>query len=291
VDTKTKYITSFINAKLAAGRQQSTISYYQNTLSQLLRFVSTWPPTPADLRAYLLHKRQTCNPVTVHTAYKSAHSFLCWCETEGLLETNPIRKIDRPIANRPLPKAVSLGAMKQFIRAIEHPAAQGDKFAVRDLALFRLAYDTGCRASELANLQIDNLDLQYGSILVEKGKGGKDRVVFFGEKTAAALADWLVIHPGGPWLFVGRFRTVIIKLSRRGILYSVKKWGTQAGVKLTVHQLRHSYATHALRRGIDLRHIQHQMGHSDITTTAIYLAVDDEDRRRAHREKSPGDAV
>jgi integrase/recombinase XerD len=292
MDTTKKYISDFIDAKLAMGRQESTIEYYRNQLDQFAPFVDEWPPTISHIRAFLLHKRKTCNEVSVNTAFKAVQSFLNWCEFERLLTHNPVYKTDRSSRHQPLPKPATQEAMARFIHVIESYAHDGDRFAIRDLALFRLAYDTGCRASELSQMELDDLDLHYGSVFVRNAKGQKDRVVYFAQKATEALMDWLVIHPECEWLFPNRYRARPQPLGRRGMLHAVKKWSSLAKIrKMTVHRIRHSYATHSLRRGIDLGHIQHQLGHSDIKTTAIYLAIEDSDRRRAHRENSPGDAI
>ncbi|NJN96209.1 MAG: tyrosine-type recombinase/integrase [Anaerolineales bacterium] len=210
-----------------------------------------------------------------------------WCEREELLEKNPLKRVDSPKNPRLLPKAIPQETMRRLFTAIESHLV-GDDLAMRDRALFRLAYDTGARVSELARLQLADLDMEFQEILIRRGKGSKDRKVYFGRKCKLALQAWLEQHPGGVRLFVNVLGN---SLTRTGIYQILQKWCAIADIKMTVHQIRHSYATHALRRGIDLGHIQHQLGHSDIATTAIYLSVDDEARRLAHQNKAPGDVI
>lgn len=277
-------INDFIQAKHAAGRKPGTLRFYRQTITEFSQFAA-WPPTTQNIRDYLAYKRSYCVEVTVNSVFCGLRAFLNWCERERLLSDNPIARIDKPRAQRTLPKAATIATMKRLFITIERtPGRQ----AIRDMALFRLAYDTGARKTELAGLKRDDLDLDTWAIMIRQGKGGKDRQVYFGRKCAQALAAWLAIHPGGRHLFINR---VGDPLGRTGIYQALQKYCRLAKIRLTVHQLRHSYATHSLRRGIDLGHIQNQLGHADIATTAIYLAVEDEERRKAHRDKSPGDAV
>ncbi len=285
------HISNFLNAKLAAGRQTSTIAYYQTILKQFESFMTTWPPEAGDIKTFFLHKRATCNEVSIHTAYIALRVYFNWCHNEHLLDNNPIDHVEKPKKPQRLPKAISLTNLKKLFTVMAIQAADGNKYAIRDLAILRLAYDTGCRASELGDLKIDNLDVARQSLLVESGKGQKDRLVYFGDRCCDKVTDWLEFHPGGDYLFCSRKRRVIEPLTRRGLLHIVKKWQAETGIKMTMHQFRHSYATHALRRGIPLNHVQKQLGHVDITTTAVYLAVEDEERRQIHQKLAPGNMV
>lgn len=280
-----QYAENFVQAKFAVGRKQSTLSFYRRTLADFERFVPCWPPTVENLRDFLGYKRSYCKEVTVNSVYVGVRSFLNWCEREKLFneDENPLNRLDKPRNRRRLPKPVSVETMKKLFTTIER--TPGD-LANRDLAMFRLAYDTGARVTELANLL--RTDLDVGGIMIRDGKGGNDRKVYFGRKCHKTLAAWLDIHPGDKHLFLNRLGE---PLTRSGIYQALQKYCRLARIKMTVHQIRHSYATHAIRRGIDLGHVQNQMGHADISTTAIYLAVEDEERRQAHWNRSPGDIV
>ena len=284
-------VEAFITSKHATGRSESTLRFYRDTLSKFACFCPDWPPSINDVEGFLEYKRNTVSAATVRTYYRSLSAFMNWCERRGRLDSNPTHGIDKPSNPRRLPKAVSQDVLKRLFDTITEAAVTGDEIAIRDLALFRLVYDTGCRASEIASLRIDDLDVEYNTVIVRRGKGNNDRAVYFGDSAALALGSWFSIRPDCPWLFPSRLRAEARPLTRRGVYQALKRWSRVAGVKLTVHQIRHSYATHALRNGIDIEHVQHQMGHSDLSTTAIYLAADNPGRRLAHLEHSPGDSL
>lgn len=291
-DLVSAHVKAFLDAKRAAGRAESTLAYYESRLADLSAFIPDWPPVVEDIEAFLLHKRETVGVVSVRTNWRAAAVFLNWCERRGYLETNPIYQVDRPPNPRRLPKAVPQETIRKLFEVMARAAQQGETLGIRDHALFRLYYDTGARCSELAQLTFDDLDLGYQALVIRHGKGDQDRVTYFGQRCTSAMVEWLRIHPGGcEWVFVSRLRVELRPLTRGGIYKALQRWCKRAGVKLTVHQLRHSYATHGLRAGIDLEHVSRQLGHSTIETTAIYLASDDPARRKAHLEKSPGDRV
>jgi site-specific recombinase XerD len=283
-----RYIAAFLESRRASGKAENTLRFYAGVLGEFSEFVSDWPPTPEEIEAYLLHKRATVSEISVHTDWKALSAFLNWCERRGHLVDNPLSQVDRPRRQPSLPKAAPKATLRALFNEMATAAMGGDRLAIRDQAMFRLCYSTGLRASELARLRKDDLELEYNGLMVRDGKGGKDRAVYYANKASEALAAWLAIRPGGGWVFLSRTRR---QMTRGGIYKSLQRWCQAAGVKLTVHQLRHCYATHALRAGIDLEHVQRQLGHSSITTTAIYLAADDPKRRRAHLRRGPGDDV
>lgn len=289
------HMKNFIQDKQAIGRSHNTIVYYQSILNQFYKFFPGWPPTYQIIVLFLNHKRETCNETSLYKYHKGLKSFLNWCEKHGQLADNPMHRMDNPTKPGNLPRPASAETIQALFKTLEHHAQFGDKMALRDRALFRLAYDTGCRATELASIKLSALDLTTGGVLIKEGKGKKDRTVYFGLKCKLSLRYWLNNgHPGGVWLFPSRLRVEIKPITRRAVLYSVKKWAKIAGVDgdlTTAHQIRHTYATHALRQGIDLGLIQHQMGHTRLSTTAIYLAVEDTQRRKAHQSGVLGDRL
>ena len=291
VDSFEQVVDAFLEAKLVANRARNTIVYYQNILGQFQRMHPNWPPTYEKVVNFLIAKKETCSKYTIYKLHKGLTAFLNWCDKFGYLPQNPVDLLDSPRRPHKLPKPATPETIKALFTILDQHAEFGEVMAIRDRALFRLAYDTGARATELATLELENLDLDWGKVLISCAKNDRERSVFFGQKCQTSLQDWLVFHPGGAWLFPNRFRTELQPLTRRGVLNSVKKWSALADVKLTVHQIRHTYATHALRQGIDIGLIQHQMGHTRLETTAIYLGVDDEMRRQAHQSGVLGDKL
>lgn len=288
----TKAVADFIQSRQAAGLANSTVKWYIRILDHLGANIQTWPPSIRDLEEYFAGEQKRIKLVSVNSVFSGIKAFFLWCEDRALIphKRNPIRKIKLK-KSRPLPKAAQLDDLRRFFALLEHNAQLCEGEAVRDYALFFLAFDTGCRASELCNLKLKDLDLDRGAIIVRHGKGDKDRTVFFCDQTGQILRNWLAVHPGGDWLFISRSHFKGGKLDRRSLFHSAKRWSDRAGVKLNVHMLRHTYATQALRQGIDLGHIQAQMGHSSIAVTQVYLKLEDESRRMAHRSKSPGNLL
>ena len=286
-----QYVLLFVGAKEAANRRPSTLKFYQDSLGEFADRCPAWPPSPGQIRDYLKHKRQRCKDTTTHTAYKALSAFINWCCKQELIDCNPLNKVDTPKKPKALPRPVAVEKLQALFNCMAYAALAGDTEAYRDHALFRLAYDTGARCSELAGLDRADLNLRRQEVRINGGKGDQDRIVFFGDKTVGALVAWLLLHPGGAPLFVGRTRTEIRPMTRSGIYKALQRWAWQTDIKINVHQLRHSYATHALRRGIDIEHVQMQLGHSDIRTTMIYTLLADEDRRLAHLAMAPGDEI
>ena len=162
---------------------------------------------------------------------------------------------------------------------------------VRDRTLFELIYSCGLRISEACGLLIENVHLSERLIMVS-GKGSKQRIVPFGGQAALWLKKWLVeVRPGivgnraVPFVFVNYQGK---GLSRKGVWKRFQKLEEETGVTAKVHTLRHSFATHLLAGGADLRSVQELLGHSDITTTQIYTQVDNEVLRDYHRDYFPG---
>jgi len=280
----THYITRFLNSKQAAGISANTIANYKRTLTRYTTHYPNWPPAVDDLEQYLTQRRAQVQPITANGDWRVLSTFLGWCHRRGYIEQNPINQMEKPRRIKTVPKAAPRGVIKKLFAAIDAQAAAGDLWAIRDRAMFRLTYDTGARASEISGIKRVDVDLSLPAIYVT-GKGSQQRFLFFSRKTAGAIQDWLNVHPGNPALFVTQINTPI----KRGKIYNaLQKWCRSTEITLTVHQLRHSYATHALRNGIDIRLVQKHLGHSTISTTEMYLAATDDELRYAQLKLSPG---
>jgi integrase/recombinase XerD len=168
-----------------------------------------------------------------------------------------------------------------------------DRYAARDRALLETLYATGCRVSEVAGLRLADLRLDYGFCQCT-GKGDKQRIVPLGRKARAALEEYLggqrtelaAGDRAAPWVFLNRLGN---QLSRVMIWLLVKKYARRAGLpaRVSPHTLRHSFATHMLSGGADLRHVQEMLGHSNIATTQLYTHVDRSRLRAIHQKFHP----
>lgn len=212
-------IGGFLRSREAKGCRPTTIEHYRVTLDQFARFASTYPPTAGNVRSFLLHKRRNgCKQVSLCTYFRSIRVFLNWLEKEKLIDENPITMIEKPIEpRRSIPRAVKPHTLKRLFDTIAGQADAGDFLAIRDRAMFRLCYDCGLRGSELTRLKITCIDLGRQEAAVLDGKGGDDRMVYFGTASKGALAMWLdVLHPGSEYVFVTSSRMQLKPLTRNG---------------------------------------------------------------------------
>jgi len=221
-------------------------------------------------------------PRSVEWALTAARSFLRW----ALLRGHVLEEIHSLIVIRPslrLPRAIAEAEVLRLIEA--GPQGRCEK---RDRALLELLYGTGLRASEALHLGIGDVDLSERVLFVKQGKGGKDRVVPFGERVWQAIRVYLREERpawSGP-LFPSTQRGV---LTREGLEALVTRAAQHAGILRPVspHRLRHSYATHLLRHGAPLVAIQKLLGHSSLVSTEVYLALETKDLARMVRASHP----
>jgi integrase/recombinase XerD len=207
---------------------------------------------------------------------------------EGLLPEDPAALVEAPLPTRSLPKVLSLAEVDSLLAAPE----DGSPLGLRDTAMLQVLYATGLRVSELVSLPLSALNLRNGYLIV-RGKGGKERVVPMGERAVAILERWL--RDGRPELDPsGRCRAVFPSqrgraMTRQTFWHRIHLHASAAGIRqnVTPHLLRHSFATHLLEHGADLRLVQALLGHADIATTEIYTHVARERLRQIHREHHP----
>ncbi len=207
---------------------------------------------------------------------------------EKILETNPAQMVDLPKVGRKLPNVLGVD---EVVRLLEAPDAS-KPLGVRDAAMLELLYAAGLRVSELIKVGIANINLEACFVRV-LGKGSKERVVPIGQvamkKIDAYLASGrpvLLKERPSPYLFVTRSAT---PMTRQGFWKLLKLYAQKAGLsyKITPHALRHSFATHLLQRGADLRSVQVMLGHVDISTTQIYTHVAQERLKAVHTQYHP----
>lgn len=244
---------------------------------------------PQVLVSYLIWRRteQKCDELTIAkdiSGLRALGSYLVrqkmWQENHGML-------LERPKASRALPKVLSVEQVDSILDAIDTTEPLG----VRDRALFELIYSCGLRISEAATLQVSNLHLKE-RLLIVRGKGDKERMVPFGLSAKERLEQYLMeVRPALVGSKIVSEVFVNYKgepMSRKGIWKNFKALEVKAGVHAKVHTLRHSFATHLLAGGMDLRSVQELLGHSDLATTTIYTHVDDKQLREGHKEFFPG---
>jgi len=257
----------------------NTVQAYRRDLSRLAAYlqqreIDDWAGLPtAVARGFIgqLH-RDGLSATSIRRHLSAARSFFRYLAKESKVATNPFAGLPAPKPAKRLPKAISVDQANQLLQA-----GDDSPLSSRDLALFELMYSSGLRLSELAGLDLVDVDLGEGLVRVV-GKGAKVRVVPVGRMAIKALKDWLkqrraLVSTGEQALFVGRQGK---RLGRRSIQLRLQALGRQRGldVDLHPHMLRHSFATHMLESSGDLRAVQELLGHADISTTQIYTHLD-----------------
>ncbi len=238
---------------------------------------------------YFLAWRKTTDhaPLTLSKDISSLRAFGSYVERMGIWPENLALLIERPKASRTLPRVLSVQQVEKILSAID----DSTKVGKRDSALFELIYSCGLRISEACGLLMENLHLNEHLILVH-GKGDKERIVPFGETAKEKLEKYL--FEARPELVGSKIVPEVFvnyrgePISRKGVWKKFKELNILAGVDAKVHTLRHSFATHLLAGGADLRSVQELLGHSDLATTQIYTHVDDKELSSYHQKYFPG---
>jgi integrase/recombinase XerD len=274
------------------GASPHTVSAYRRDIAGYLAFLGERgvrtldDATRGDLTAWLVALRAAgLAPATVNRRVSAVKSFHRFLTREGLTAEHPASALPLPKTPERLPDVVSAAAVE---RLLSQPFAEAPA-GLRDRAMLETLYGCGLRVSELTGLDVRDVDLAEGFVRV-LGKGGKERVTPVAGAASRALAEYL--GHGRPYLRTrsGRPRqdpsAVFLsargaRLSRQAVFGIVRRYGGIVGLDLHPHTLRHSFATHMLERGADLRALQEMLGHADITTTQIYTHVD----RRHVREE------
>ncbi len=242
----------------------------------------------ADLiRFFVWRRTEKIDELTVAKDISAVRALGDYLVRQQLWKENFALNLDRPKAGRALPKVLSVEQVDALLNAIDVTTPLG----IRDRALFELVYSCGLRISEVASLLIENLHLNE-RILIVLGKGNKERMVPFGEAAKKYLLDYL--NNVRPQL-VGRrvVAQVFVNyrgepISRKGIWKNFQDLELKSGVTAKVHTLRHSFATHLLAGGMDLRFVQELLGHSDLSTTTIYTHIENKQLRECHGKYFPG---
>ncbi|MDI6713261.1 MAG: site-specific tyrosine recombinase XerD [Anaerosomatales bacterium] len=217
-------------------------------------------------------------PSTVERSMAAIRSFHRFCVREGISELDPTARLPLPKVPSRLPDAISVDEAE---RLLSQPFPQGP-VGYRDKAILEVLYGCGLRVSELVALDVSDVDLAEGLVRVF-GKGSKERIVPIGGYAARAVSEYLM-H-GRPYLRAKRSaapadRSALFvnqrggRLTRQAVFALVKRYGGRAGLDIHPHTLRHSFATHMLQGGADLRSLQEMLGHADISTTQVYTHVD-----------------
>jgi integrase/recombinase XerD len=288
------------------GQSEHTQRTYQAQLQNFLRWAAAqglrdWKSVHLpELTAFLQHERgrklatepsdstRRLSSESVYLAIAALRAFFRFCERERFLPENPAEHLSLPRRWKRLPKSLSNEEIERLLQSVPAPTPAD----LCDQAVLELAYASGLRLAELRNLRLEQLHLDAGFVTVI-GKGNKERVVPVGRPAVAAIERYLAV--GRPELVRPRSPAAVF-LTRRGTPFApvtlwlrIKQRVQRAGIarNVTPHMLRHSFATHLLEHGADLRVIQELLGHANISTTEIYTHVTGARLQEVHRKFHP----
>lgn len=290
------YLDLFLNhLRVERGLSANTIDGYGRDLGRYLTYLSEEKEIGPDragrtiIMSYMLQLgRSGLSARSRSRALSAIKSFYRFLLGEGLIRENPAADVESPRSAGRLPQVLTSDEVEALLAAPNVTQAGG----LRDRAMLELIYASGLRVSELVKLELANVHLEAG-FLKTMGKGSKERLTPFGDEAL----DWIkkYLRQGrskllkkrtSPYLFLNRRGS---SLSRQYFWRKVGEYALQAGIgkKISPHTLRHSFATHLLARGADLRSVQLMLGHSDISTTEIYTHVTRERLKKIHQEHHP----
>lgn len=239
-----------------------------------------------DLMGYFVERKIQSDEKTVAKEISSLRSFGSYLVRLGIWKENIAFLLEVPRKSITVPKVLSVDEVEKLLDSIDVSTSLG----IRDRALFEIIYSSGLRISEVSGLLIQNLYLKEG-ILFVLGKGNKERLVPFGDNAKLWLSKWIneerpkiLGRKNVPYVFVNYQGK---QFSRKGIWKRFQEIKALSGVESKVHTLRHSFATHLLQGGADLRSVQQLLGHSDLATTQIYTHVDNSELKDYHKEFFP----
>jgi len=272
---------------------ENTIQSYENDLKSFglwldeaaLGFLDVNTGTLADYTSFM--KQTGLKATSMNRKISSIKQFYRFLNEEGVIQTDPARDMVMPKRAQYLPEVLSADEILRLLNSPDISTPLG----IRDKAMLELLYATGLRVSELVKLRISNVNLGAG-FLITKGKGGKERLVPLGE----AAMSWtkVYIETIRQSLLVKKTDTLFSSvrgsaMTRQNFWHIIKRYALAAGIfrEISPHTLRHSFATHLLAGGADLRSLQMMLGHSDISTTQIYTHVTSQRLKDVHKRFHP----
>lgn len=295
-------IKSFLNyLRVEKGFSSNTEQAYRNDLQQLASFAEeeaakkgrmpTWAGFGREeLLSYLLNlKERNYAATTIARKVAATRSFFGFLKSEGVIRTDPTENLSSPSVGKSLPKPISFSQVRQLL---DQPAKLNTLEARRDRAMLELLYASGMRISELVSLNVGDVNTEEGYVRCF-GKGHKERIIPIYEQAASAVKEYL--QEVRPKLARNKNEAALFlnprgdRITRQGFWQKLKEYARSAGLdsQISPHTLRHSFATHMLSGGADLRAVQELLGHANISTTQVYTHLTDEHVRRTYERSHP----
>jgi integrase/recombinase XerD len=279
--------------RVERGLSENTIQSYSRDLTRFFQYLEKRGLSPLhvdqnDIMDYMADLQEALSIRSAARNLSAIKMFFRFLVYDGKIENSPVRLLKTPKLPHKLPGVLSLEDVEQLLSQPDPSTHLGQ----RDRAMLELLYATGLRVSELVGLKLSNVNLVAGYVRTI-GKGSKERQVPMGVKAQEALRDYLTVgrvyftkNDRVPQLFLNaRGRP----LTRQGFWKIIRQYGMKAGIKgpITPHVLRHSFASHLLEHGADLRAVQVMLGHADISTTQIYTHVTRDRLKQVHEKYHP----
>jgi integrase/recombinase XerD len=290
-------VESFLNYLIVeCGLSDNTIKGYKGDLRNFSNYLlDTGIKRFRDLRAKMIvsfiesEKQRGLSENSISRCLVTVKMIYKYMVMEGKISVNPMSAVSTLKLQKHLPEVLHYNAIEEMLQAPNG----NDKLGIRDKAMLELMYATGARVSEVASIKVSWINFDYGFIRCQ-GKGSKQRIVPMGSEAAKAIKRYLQevrplllkIEDDEPLLFLSRTGK---KLRRENIWSIVKKYAMKTGIRSNIspHTLRHSFATHLLEGGADLRSVQEMLGHSNISTTQIYTHIDRKYLKATHQKFHP----
>jgi len=282
-----KYLDKFFTyLEVEKNYSNHTSLNYRIDLEEFALFLDKAPVEAVkypDLRRFLAQlKGRNLKPRTLARKLSSLRSFFKFLQREGVIQTNPAKLLLTPKLDKPLPHFMS---EEETIQLIESPKI-GKINSPRDKAIFEILYSTGIRVSELVGLNVEDVDF-IGNIIKVMGKGKKERMVPIGDQALNALKEYLDGRKADSKFVFGSRNGK--HLTDRNVRYIIDKYILQQAMAqhVTPHMFRHSFATHLLNKGADLRSVQELLGHVNLSTTQIYTHLTTEKLKKVYDQSHP----
>jgi|SRR5215813_443060 len=282
----------FSYLRVEKGLSSNTLTAYRNDLEKLKKFATSLEKElvtieSQDIQSFIKYLHDSGLEVkSVARALVTVRNFYKFLLLDGYLKRDPTENIESPKSWQSLPKFL----IKEEVELLLSSPNTATDIGVRDKAMLEVLYATGLRVSELINLKLSDLDLDLG-VLTTLGKGSKERTVPLGKSAIEWIKKYLSIrhrihkNSNSNYIFINKKGE---SLNRQTFWKIIVDYGKQANIgHITPHLLRHSFATHLLENGADLRSVQMMLGHKDITTTQIYTHITNERLKQIHKKFHP----
>ncbi len=296
-------INSFLNYLVVEkGYSDNTINAYRNDLTALADFAekelsgqgpgTSWRNfTRQNMLSYLLFlKERGYVPTTIARKVAAGRSFFSFLLAEGAIKSNPTENMSSPSVGKALPKPIPINQVRLLL---EQPAKLSTSEAKRDRAILELLYASGMRISELVALNMGDVNMEGDYFVRCFGKGRKERIIPLYEQVVKTIKEY--VDEERPKLLRSKKDNALFlnargeRLTRQGFWQKLKEYAKTAGLdeKISPHTLRHSFATHMLNGGADLRSVQELLGHANISTTQVYTHLTTEQVRKSYDKSHP----